>query len=181
MIRAGDVVLLGSRLEEDWTSLPLTAAFVPFVDLLVNRLAAGEVVRVAAQPGAAVELPMGVSGVWLPEGVVPVGGERRFGVPREPGVYFLRGVAGDTVGALEVNHDARESRLEEADGRLVRAALGPEVRFLDRKGLDRELFGGAARAELSAALLWAALALAGLELGLASWQVRRSRAPVEAV
>ncbi len=179
LVRIGEVLLVGSRLEENWTSLPLTASFVPLVDLMVNRLAAGEVVRVRAQPGAVVELPVGVNGVWLPEGVVPVGEDRRFGAPREPGVYFLRGAAGDTVGALEVNHDARESRLEEADRRLVLAALGPEVQFLDGNGLDRELFGGAGRAELSKALLWAALALAGLELGFASWQARRSRAAVE--
>jgi len=35
-------VLLGSRLDTAWTALPASPAFVPFVDVLVNRLARGE-------------------------------------------------------------------------------------------------------------------------------------------
>lgn len=41
LVRAGDVVLLGSRLDTSWTVLPATPAFVPFVDALVNRVVAG--------------------------------------------------------------------------------------------------------------------------------------------
>ena len=42
LVRDGDVVLLGSRLDTVWTALPASPAFVPFVDALVNRLARGE-------------------------------------------------------------------------------------------------------------------------------------------
>jgi hypothetical protein len=41
LVRAGDVVLLGSRLDTAWTALPAAPAFVPFVDALVNRVVAG--------------------------------------------------------------------------------------------------------------------------------------------
>jgi len=175
LVREGTVLLVGSRFEEDWTSLPLGAGFVPLVDLLVNQLALGEVQRVAGRPGEVVELPAAASGLWLPNGPVPVSGDRRLAAPREPGVYFLRGTAGDTVGALEVNHDTRESRLEPASGPLLQAALGPRVELVDRAGLEREVFGGAGRAELSDILLWAALLGAALELGFASWQARQVR------
>src|SRR3989441_548332 len=42
LVRDGDVVLLGSRLDTVWTALPASPAFVPFVDALVNHLARGE-------------------------------------------------------------------------------------------------------------------------------------------
>src|SRR5213076_1775669 len=42
LVREGDVVLLGSRLDTVWTALPASPAFVPIVDALVNRLARGE-------------------------------------------------------------------------------------------------------------------------------------------
>src|SRR5437773_2694698 len=42
LVRDGNVLLLGSRLDTAWTALPATPAFVPFVDALMNRLARGE-------------------------------------------------------------------------------------------------------------------------------------------
>lgn len=42
LVRSGNVVLLGSRLDTAWTALPATPGFVPFVDALVNRIVAGE-------------------------------------------------------------------------------------------------------------------------------------------
>jgi len=41
LVRAGNVVLLGSRLDTAWTALPASPGFVPFVDALVNRIVAG--------------------------------------------------------------------------------------------------------------------------------------------
>jgi hypothetical protein len=54
LVRDGDVVLLGSRLDTAWTALPASPAFVPFIDALVNRVARGEapVVEVEGPPGA---------------------------------------------------------------------------------------------------------------------------------
>jgi hypothetical protein len=42
LVRANNVVLLGSRLDTAWTALPATPGFVPFVDALVNRIVVGE-------------------------------------------------------------------------------------------------------------------------------------------
>jgi len=42
LVRSGNVVLLGSRLDTAWTVLPASPGFVPFVDALVNRIVAGE-------------------------------------------------------------------------------------------------------------------------------------------
>src|SRR6266849_157378 len=53
LVRDGSVLLLGSRLDTAWTSLPAAPAFVPFVDALVNRLARGEapITEVEGSPG----------------------------------------------------------------------------------------------------------------------------------
>ena len=175
LVRQQDVVLLGSRLDEEWTDLPLSAGFVPFLDLLVNRVAAGEAEAVNAHPGDRVQLPPTVDAVLTAAGPLPVEGDRRVSAPREPGVYFLRGAGGDTVGALAVNHDPRESNLVEADRRVLRAALGPSTELVSVRGLDRELFGGAGRADLSGAFLLAALLAAAAELAVASLGARRKR------
>jgi len=53
LVRAGQVVLLGSRLDTGWTSLPATPGFVPFLDVLVSRMVRGEAsVRDAEGPVA---------------------------------------------------------------------------------------------------------------------------------
>jgi hypothetical protein len=168
LVRAGDLVIVASRMDDAWTALPVSAAFLPFLDLVVNRIAAGEAWLVAGAPGAMAKLPPGAVAVWLPQGTVDVGGDSRVRAPVEPGVYFLRGAAGDTVGALEVNHDRRESRLEPADPSAVRAALGSNAQVLDDGAMERELFHGAQRADLTGVLLVAALAAALVEMGLAS-------------
>jgi hypothetical protein len=41
-VAAAGVVLVGSRFDTTWSALPTTPAFVPFLDLLVNRFARGE-------------------------------------------------------------------------------------------------------------------------------------------
>jgi len=51
LVRAGTVVLLGSRLDTAWTALPATPAFVPFVDAVANRVARGEA-EIAVAEGA---------------------------------------------------------------------------------------------------------------------------------
>lgn len=51
LVRSGNVILLGSRLDTSWTALPAMPGFVPFVDALVNRLVIGEA-DVAAAEGA---------------------------------------------------------------------------------------------------------------------------------
>ena len=178
VVRDRDVVLIGSRLEEDWTDLPVSAGFVPFVDLLLNRVAAGETQGLRAHPGDVIEVPPGVDAVLSAAGPEPVAGLRRVTAPREPGVFFLRGAGGDKVGALEVNHDPRESRLAPADARVLRAALGSTAELVTDGGLGRELFGGARRADLSGALLLVALLCAAAEFLVSSVGARVGRGRV---
>jgi hypothetical protein len=168
LVREGDLVIVASRMEEAWTALPVSAAFVPFLDLLINELATTGATAVAAVPGALVQLPPAVRTVHLPDGPGAVPPDGRVAAPLVPGVYFLTAATGDTVGALEVNHDARESLLGPADRRALRATLGAEVELLDDEGLAREMFRGTRRADLSALLLLAALLAALIELALAT-------------
>jgi hypothetical protein len=103
IVRAGNLVLLGSRIDPEWTGLPLSAGFVPFMDALLNRIARGELTVSAGHPDEPVALPDLVTSVlqgnrqWVVEGGAPFR-------PGNTGIYFL--LAGrDTIGALAVNFD----------------------------------------------------------------------------
>lgn len=168
LVREGDVILLGSRMEEDWTSLPITAAFVPFVDVLMNRIGATPTWIVSAVPGEVSEMPEAARALLTPDGPVPIPAHGRITVPLARGVYFLLGAGTDTVGAVEVNHDPRESLLERAAPRMLRSTLGGDVQVLGDQGLDRELFRGARRAELAGGILLLAIVVALVEFAVSS-------------
>jgi hypothetical protein len=55
LVRAGEVVLLGSRLDTAWTALPATPGFVPLVEALVNRVVAGAAAVAVAEGTPRVE------------------------------------------------------------------------------------------------------------------------------
>jgi hypothetical protein len=169
LVKEGDVIVVASRLEDTWTALPVSAGFVPFLDFLLNRVAAEQTWIVRSTPGATVSLPSPAATVALPSGPVPVPADRNLVSPMETGVYFLSSEAGDTIGALEVNHDPRESRLAPATRPQLRAALGSRVTVLSARAFARELFGGARRADLTSAFLVAALLAALAELSVASF------------
>ena len=170
IVRDGSVVLAGSRFDPAWTALPLGAGFMPFMDALVNRLARGQVATLVGAPGDAVLLPDLVTEV--------VQGERRWRVeggaafrPPQPGGYYL--VAGrDTVGALAVSLDPRESLLAPAPESAV-TGLWSGARLVSLADAAGAAFAGAGRASLQGPLLWLALALGLVEVGLASG-IRRS-------
>jgi hypothetical protein len=171
IVRSGDVVLLGSRLDPAWTELPIAAGFMPFMDLLLNRLARGEVVITQAAPGEPLPLPDLATGVrqgereWQVEG----GGSFR---PADVGAYYL--VAGsDTLGAISANLDPRESLLAPApDDRIRELWSGARVTPLEETA---ELaFAAGALADFRGPLLLAALLLGLAEVGLASrWRRQR--------
>ncbi|MDH5198098.1 MAG: BatA domain-containing protein, partial [Gemmatimonadota bacterium] len=98
IVRAGDVVVVGSRFDEDWTDLPLRPVFVPFLDALINRVGAGEVWRVMATPGEAVVLPGSARRLLLPAGAVPVVAGTATEAPADPGAVFVGGGEGDPGG-----------------------------------------------------------------------------------
>ncbi|HEU4700547.1 MAG TPA: BatA and WFA domain-containing protein [Gemmatimonadales bacterium] len=168
---ANGVVLLASRLDPAWTELPLQAAFVPFLDALLNRIARGEVAVVDGTPGDPVPLPDLVTEVrregraWRAEG----GSLFR---PPERGVYVL--LAGrDTVGALAVNPDPRESALARAEDAALRR-LWPGARVVPLDEAPALAFTAGARGDLRGPLLWTALVLGLAEMGVASAWRRRS-------
>lgn len=168
LAREGNVVLIASRLEPDWSDLPVSAQFIPFLDYLVNRVAARAVWRGAATPGEPVTLPPGAVDLVGAYGTVAAPADLNLRAPLDPGVYYVRDAAGDTVGALAVNVDPRESRLEPAGQAGVRAALGTSVRLVGSNQVDTLLFAGQGRADLTGALLLVALLMVAGEFAVAS-------------
>jgi hypothetical protein len=168
LVRDHDLVIVGSRMEQDWTGLPTSAGFVPFLDHVINDLATSGMTIVGGTPGSTVTVPPTVDRLITRHGSEPVPSDHRLAAPLDPGVYFLTGPTGDTTGALEVNHDSRESQLAQADRRSLRSTFGPETELLDDKGIDRELFRGAKRADLAGLLVLAAVLASLIELGIAT-------------
>lgn len=172
LAKSGNVVMLGSRLDPEWTDLPVSAGFMPFMDALLNRFSRGEVTLAGGTPGEPVQVPDLVTGVRQGEREWRVEGGGAF-VPRETGVYYL--LAGeDTVGALSANLDPRESLLTRAaDTRIRTLWRGARIESLDKVG--DAAFSAAARGDLRGPLLWLALILGLAEVVFAS-AVRRSAA-----
>jgi hypothetical protein len=169
--RGGNVVLLGSRLDPAWTDLPVSAGFMPFMDVLLNRLARGEAALEQGAPGEPVPLPDQVTEVRQGEREWRVEGGGLF-QPPDPGVYYLR-TGRDTVGAISVNPDSRESRLARAtDGQARQLWKGARLVPLDEAG--DAAFSLASRGDLRGPLLWMALLVGMVEVGLASAWRRRS-------
>jgi hypothetical protein len=160
LVRTGRTVVIGSRFVPEETDLPLRAAFVPALATLVLRVARGEEGIVTAAPGDAIRLP---------EGAVAT-------APLVPGVYPLLAGA-DTVGALVVAADPRESDLTRAaDGDVAAAFPGARVRVVSTpRAYAAARFAGAGRSDLTPWLLAAALAVLVVE-SLAAAGVRRRSA-----
>ncbi|MEO7138397.1 MAG: BatA and WFA domain-containing protein [Gemmatimonadales bacterium] len=170
IVRGGSVILLGSRLDPAWTDLPVSAGFMPFVDVLLNRLARGEAALEEGSPGDPVPLPDVVTEVWRGDQEWRVEGGGLF-QPPEVGVYYLRS-GRDTVGAISVNPDPRESRLARASDGQARE-LWKGARVVALQDAAEGAFSAASRGDLRGPLLWLAL-IAGLaEVGLASAWRRR--------
>ena len=170
-VRSGEILLLGSRMDPEWTDLPLSAEFMPFMDQLLNRAVRGETAVVEAAAGAPAALPDQVTEVrrgsqaWKADG-----GD--FFTPAELGVYFL--LSGrDTVGALVANVDARESRLGRAADQDIRR-LWPGARIFPLQKAGDAAFSSSARADLRGPLLWLALAAGLGEVVLASTRRKKT-------
>jgi len=167
LLRDGDAIVVASRFEEPWTDLPLRPTFIPFLDALVNRMSAGEAWQVQSAPGDPVRLPGSSARLLLPGGVVAVSPGVPTDAPLETGTYFVADAVGDTVGALLVNPDPRESDLRVASDRAIRDQLGGATLAGDPDRLALAAFA-ARRAELTTLLLVLALTLAVVELILAT-------------
>jgi hypothetical protein len=176
IVRGGRSLVVGSRFVPEETDLPLSARFVPALAGFLLRAAHGDEGIVSAAPGDVVAFPEGVTALATPDGPVPVAGGGGAAAPVVPGVYPLLSGA-DTVGALVVATDARESDLTRANGRDVTAAFpGAKVRVVDSpQAYAAARFAGAGQGDLTPWLLVAALAVLVTESLVAAGAGRRGR------
>ena len=170
---AGDgFVLVASPLEPGATSLPLRAAFVPWLgDVVSQRLSGEPMVLRSAAPGAQLSLPPSVT-AWVPAagGTMSSVVDGSLRAPAEPGVYYLmRGAA--RIGALVVDPEPEESVLQRLSPAILRARLGARRAEVtnDRARLVSAAFDPAAGRSLASPLLAAAL----LVLVAEGWVSRR--------
>jgi len=171
IVRDGNVILLGSRLDPTWTDLPTSAGFMPFMDVLLNRLARGEAVLEHGAPGDPVQLPDLVTAVRRGENEWRVEGGGLF-EPPETGVFYLLGTV-DTVGALSVNPDPRESRLARATDAEARQ-LWSGARLVSLEDVVGQAFSSGSRGDVRGPLLWLALVTGLAEVVFASGWRRRA-------
>ena len=161
-------VLLGSPLTPDATSLPVSAAFLPWLgDVLASRLHADPGGGRFAAPGERVTLPQGVEALESSTGGrIAVAGEASVEAPATAGTYFF--VQGQRrVGALVVNAEVAESRLERwsHDDLAGHVVSTPGARVArDESEWATMAFTGAARRPLAAPLLFAILLTLGIEM-----------------
>jgi hypothetical protein len=158
LVRSGDVLLLGSRLDPAWTALPLTAPFVPFLDAVLTGAAAHRLPLATVNAGEPVTLPPAATAVSRNGMMVAAGGRW---VPRTLGVFHL--LAGpDTLGAVAVRVDPRATDLARAGDTEIRALWrGATVAGL-QDGPD-EAFAAGTRTDLRGILLVVALCCALVE------------------
>ena len=170
VVRSGNIILVGSRLEPEWTALPLSAEFVPFVDFLANRAIRGELALLDTPPGDPVTLPDAATAVIRLGVPRPVEGGSPFR-SREAGLHFI--LAGsDTIGVVGVNPDPRESLLERAtDSDVRRLWPGSRTGTLDRAASVAFSAGGLA--DLRGPFLMIAAMLALADAALAGLGARR--------
>ncbi|HEX6966831.1 MAG TPA: hypothetical protein VF166_13630, partial [Gemmatimonadaceae bacterium] len=175
-IVAGDkYVIVGSPLVPDATTLPVRAAFVPWLgDVLSQRLAENAGPVIDAAPGAPVSRPAGADALELPSGERLTLTSDSLTAPAAPGVYFFtRGQR--RIGALAVNPEAKESVLDRLDLNAFAARLrGRNVRVMDDStALDARVLSSAPRRPIVTPLLIVALALLLLESAIVGMGRRR--------
>ncbi len=119
-------VVIASRLDPSWTTLPVRAAFVPWIaDMIGLRLGApsGDVgAPVHAQPGATVRLPAGADAIESATGTRRSVSGDAISAPDERGVWFVLR-ASRRIGAIVVDAPPEESTL----ARTPAAVLGPRL------------------------------------------------------
>lgn len=168
-------VLVASPLTPDATSLPVRAAFIPWLtDVVTQRLFgdAGSVIH--ASPGGPVARPAGAEQLELPGGRrVAVAADTVVAPDRAGVAFFLRG--GRRVGALVVNPEPDESNLARLDGpTLASRVRATEVVLPDSGHWAASLFSSSPRRSLLVPVLVLALAVLVLESAVAGAGQRRA-------
>ncbi|MDQ3698355.1 MAG: VWA domain-containing protein [Gemmatimonadota bacterium] len=161
IVRGDGFVIVGSPMAPEATTLPIRAAFVPWLGEMITvglAPAGGSVVE--AVPGATVSLPDGVDALEMPDGATEPVGPDTLAAPRRPGVYFfVRGR--ERAGALVVNPEPEESRLQRLDGDALRSRFrGSDVRVVrDAAVHTASVFAAAPRRVVLLPLLICAIGL----------------------
>jgi hypothetical protein len=161
-------VLLASPLDPGATSLPLRAAFVPWVDAVVGQRLSGTAAVLGGvgsgvletAPGVAVRRPTGAEELESPDGVVRVLSGAMIDAPARPGVYFLRR-GGGRVGVLVVNPEPRESDLARLPAQTLAARFRGRMVAVGSDGEQwaRAVFDARAARPLTGLFLVTALVL----------------------
>jgi len=138
---------------------------------VVTRAAQGELTTSELLVGSSLRLPERVTSIASALGSVMVEGGALW-QPKMPGVYHLTG-GGDTLGAVTVSVDPRESDLVRAADGDVRAVWGHATVASLESG-PRRAFTAGSRGDLRAPLLLLALCCAFAETGLAGRAGRRN-------
>lgn len=161
-------VLVGSPLDPAATAFPLRAAFAPWLGaVLAQRLQESGAVQRSA-PAATVAVPAGVDVLRAPDGTRVTVAARTLSAPARPGVYlWLRN--GAPAGALVVDPEAEELRLERLSGGALRARVrGQRVEVArDGDAAAAAVLAGSGRRPIGGILLAAAIAALAAEALLA--------------
>ena len=153
-------VLVASAADASATDLPVRAAFIPWLDMLLSqRLAQGTGAAIAAVPGATVRVPTGVDALEAPDGSTrAVTAGAAVVAPWTAGVHFWRR-GGERAGALVVNGEPRESDLARLAPDSLAALLGATVAPADAGAATAALYSAGGRRTLARTFLALALLL----------------------
>lgn len=168
-------VLVASPLTPDATSLPVRAAFIPWLtDVVTQRLFGDAGSVVYASPGAPVARAAGADQLELPGGRRVAVATDTLVAPDRAGVaFFLRG--GRRVGALVVNPEPDESNLARLDGATLASRVrATDVVLPDSGQWAASLFSSSPRRSLLVPVLVLALAVLVLESAVAGAGQRRA-------
>lgn len=186
----GKVLLMTTSLDADWSTLPLSNFYLPFVQSAVRYLAAGTLpsrdVRIGEpinvtfddilSDSATIELPDG-SQRQVPIAQFGAGSELHFTDTRDPGIYrvHVRDQKGDRVLAFAARAPRDESDLTQlTEKQWARLEEGLHVRRIDptERPVAAAVAGDRDGYDLAPWMLAGALLLGAAELGLARYWSR---------
>ncbi|HUF30484.1 MAG TPA: BatA and WFA domain-containing protein [Gemmatimonadaceae bacterium] len=168
IVRDEGYVLVGSPLLPEATTLPIRAAFVPWLAEVVSRALAAEGTSISVNPGATVAKAAAATALELLDGSrIPITGDS-VTLPARAGIYFfLRGE--DRVGAVVANPEPEESELRRLDPTAFRALLRSRDAIVTTSAREHmtQVFDSAPRRSIGMPLILLAIALLLTESAIA--------------
>ena len=128
IVAGADWVLVASPADTAATTLPLRAAFLPWLlDVISQRLAGAPGQAYDVLPGQRVEIPPNAVSLDGSRDRARQAGASTIVAPDRTGAWRWRDEAGNVVGVLLVNPDTAESRLEWTDAAALARSTGARV------------------------------------------------------